>query len=398
MAVPLSATVLDSKLAQEAVDLLAGKNPESARDAGILTKVDIIAIKQYVKKALSLPGDLNQVEAYLLYKTVGIAGLEPVDIQGLFRRISLHASSWDGVENQMTQQGVHLGIAAQNILITGGEIVAVIDQMPILEKVRNTLGGWGSTELSGIKYTSDDGEIAVAVSEIIASMRGDILKQQSTTQLLVEKLTAFRTGLVGEEGKPDSGLQPLVYGKFQLMQRNNFIKSIAEDQAAITEKKARIVQLDNDYDQYVKYAISGIAGGLIGLAITGGIFGDKAEKAKNERNALKEEVKTLEGRVKDRQNLQAALENLSLDFTDMNIRMLGAEQALNLLKLAWDTILANINESASQFETINDAQKLTSFVISFKKVIAPWEAVKDRSGDLVKVLNEALEEYKKFYN
>jgi hypothetical protein len=182
------------------------------------------------------------------------------------------------------------------------------------------------------------------------------------------------------------------------MEQNSFIKSIADNNEIIAEKKAKIVQLDKDYDQYVKNAIAGIAGGLIGLAITGGIFGAKAENAKKERNVLKEEVDSLESFVAGQENLQHALDRNKSDFLDLNNRMLGAEAALNILNTMWQNMLTKIDGSAAQFERIDDALKLTSFVAQFKLVINPWQDVKDTSGTLVEVFNEALEEYKKSFN
>ncbi len=78
--------------------------------------------------------------------------------------------------------------------------------------------------------------------------------------------------------------------------------------------------------------------------------------------------------------------------------MLGAEAALNILNTMWQNMLTKIDGSAAQFERIDDALKLTSFVAQFKLVINPWQDVKDTSGTLVEVFNEALEEYKKSFN
>ncbi len=401
MAVNVQMSELTNDLPREVMGLIGGSSPGVERAAGVFTKEDVIKIKQYVKKSLALPSELPEVKLFLGYETVNIAGLEPSDIKVLFEKIKFHASSWDAVESKIIQQSINLGSAAQSILSSGNSIISDIKEMPILERVRSSLGDLTNAELEGIKYTSEDGEIASAVGEIIKLMKVDINAQQTATRELKDSISKFKIELSGGElstGERVDGLQPDLIGKYDLMEQNSFIKSIADNNEIIAEKKAKIVQLDKDYDQYVKNAIAGIAGGLIGLAITGGIFGAKAENAKKERNVLKEEVDSLESFVAGQENLQHALDRNKSDFLDLNNRMLGAEAALNILNTMWQNMLTKIDGSAAQFERIDDALKLTSFVAQFKLVINPWQDVKDTSGTLVEVFNEALEEYKKSFN
>lgn len=401
MAVNLQMSELTNDLPREVMGLIGGSSPGVERAAGVFTKEDVIKIKQYVKKSLALPSELPEVKLFLGYEAVNIAGLEPSDIKVLFEKIKFHASSWDAVESKIIQQSINLGSAAQSILSSGNSIISDIKEMPILERVRSSLGDLTNAELEGIKYTSEDGEIASAVGEIIKLMKVDINAQQTATRELKDSISKFKIELSGGElstGERVDGLQPDLIGKYDLMEQNSFIKSIADNNEIIAEKKAKIVQLDKDYDQYVKNAIAGIAGGLIGLAITGGIFGAKAENAKKERNVLKEEVDSLESFVAGQENLQHALDRNKSDFLDLNNRMLGAEAALNILNTMWQNMLTKIDGSAAQFERIDDALKLTSFVAQFKLVINPWQDVKDTSGTLVEVFNEALEEYKKSFN
>ena len=401
MAVNVQMSELTNDLPREVMGLIGGSSPGVERAAGVFTKEDVIKIKQYVKKSLALPSELPEVKLFLGYEAVNIAGLEPSDIKVLFEKIKFHASSWDAVESKIIQQSINLGSAAQSILSSGNSIISDIKEMPILERVRSSLGDLTNAELEGIKYTSEDGEIASAVGEIIKLMKVDINAQQTATRELKDSISKFKIELSGGElstGERVDGLQPDLIGKYDLMEQNSFIKSIADNNEIIAEKKAKIVQLDKDYDQYVKNAIAGIAGGLIGLAITGGIFGAKAENAKKERNVLKEEVDSLESFVAGQENLQHALDRNKSDFLDLNNRMLGAEAALNILNTMWQNMLTKIDGSAAQFERIDDALKLTSFFAQFKLVINPWQDVKDTSGTLVEVFNEALEEYKKSFN
>ncbi|PTT31569.1 alpha-xenorhabdolysin family binary toxin subunit A [Pseudomonas sp. HMWF021] len=399
MAVPLKDSESSNNLPQAVLHLISGQYPGVARDAGLLTKEDVIKIKQYVKKGLSLPSELAEVESYLKYRKIDVAGLEPGDIQVLFKKIRIHASSWDAVESKIIQQSIDLTSAAKNIVSSGGEILAVIKEMPIMDRVRTTLGQMTGNDLAGITYTSDDGEVASAVSEIITLMKADIQRQQGATRELKDRISNFKIELSGGDlssGKRVFGLQSEVRSKYDLMERHNLVESIASTRQTIKEKKDRIIQLDKDYDYYVGMSFSG--GLPIFWPISGSIFGPKAETARKERNALKAEVDALQESVSGKESLQSAMESSLSNFADIGIRMAGAEAALNILNTLWQTILSKIESSAQQFERISDAQRLTSFVAEFALVIDPWRDVKNTAGELVTIFNEALDEYKKSYN
>ena len=132
--------------------------------------------------------------------------------------------------------------------------------------------------------------------------------------------------------------------KYDLMERNSLLQSITSSKEALREKKARVVQLDKDYDYYVGMSFSG--GLPIFWPISGSIFGPKAETARKERNALKTEIDALELAVSGKENLQNAIESSLSNFGDIGIRMAGAEAALNMLNTMWQTILSKIDASA----------------------------------------------------
>lgn len=400
MAALQKTSATDSTFIKDAVDVLAGKGADQARSGGILTKNDIISIKLYAKQGLALPSVLPDVESFLKYTKIGVTGLEPVDIQVLFKNIQTHAISWAAIEDGMLKQSIALGISAKKILSTGGAIIEIIDEMDAAVSGRKKLGVWSEEEIEGIKYSVDDKIIATEVGEIIKSMRKDIEKQQKDTETLARLLKKFEVELAGgklPDGVLTTGLQGQLTGKYDLMLANDFVKSIAADKVAISEKKNRIIQLDKDYKYFCEMTATGIAGGIIGIAITGGIFGKKAEDARVEKNNVVTELAALEARVLNKENLQAALEANQKAFSNIRNRMLDAEQAVSLLKKAWATILQNIDASAEEFLDINDAMSLLRFSIAFQEVIDPWAIVKGNADDLVLIFNEALEEYKKNY-
>ncbi|MBJ7310456.1 alpha-xenorhabdolysin family binary toxin subunit A [Rugamonas sp. CCM 8940] len=383
-----------------ALSILTGQQEGVSRAAGIFTKDDLINIKLYVKKGLSLPVTQIGVETYVGYTHAGIAGLEPVDIKDLFQKINSNVLAWDNVEKSSLQQSIDLDIAAVNITSTGDDIVSIIDQMPIMSKIKTTLGQISDAQLGAITFENDDKEVSVELGKILASMRKEIGDHQVNTAEVKTLVSDFRIEIAGgmlSNGTAVSGLEPQVHQKNTLMEKNNLKATITRLDEEIKEKNDRITQCKADYDKYVGLAFSGAAGGLIGLAITGGIFGDKAEKARKEKNELIDQVRILQDQVNEKKALQKAIENLQSDFNDIGTRMIDAEVALNNLEYMWQNMLSQIDESQRQFTSINDGLSLTRFVVAFKKVVAPWREVKDSAQALVKTFNEGLLEYKKLY-
>ncbi|EQB9723274.1 alpha-xenorhabdolysin family binary toxin subunit A, partial [Yersinia enterocolitica] len=393
-------TIQLNKLPEVVLSFITGEQTGVARSGGIFTKEDLINLKLYVKKGLSLPIKQDEIEVYLGYAKIDIPGLEPADIKLLYNDIRNHALNWDGVEQAVLQQSLDLDIAAKNIVSTGNEIISLINQMPITERVKTLLGDLTDRQLEQITYESADYEIATALKDILDEMKADISRHQKTTESVKSKIHDYRITLTGGElssGAKVNGLEPQVKAKYDLMEKNNLKKSIKELDDKIKDKKQRIEQLKKDYDKFVGLSFTGAAGGIIGIAITGGIFGAKAENARKEKNKLIDEVRELETKVTHQRSLQASLETLSRTFSDIGIRMVDAESALNHLDFMWLSILNQITESQTQFKEINNALRLTSFINKFQQVITPWKSVGDSARQLVDIFDEAIKEYKKVY-
>ncbi|CDL83341.1 alpha-xenorhabdolysin family binary toxin subunit A [Xenorhabdus szentirmaii] len=371
-----------------------------ARPGGIFTKEDIISLKLYVKHSLALPYTLEGVKEYIGYNDIDVDGLKPAKMTDLFKEIHDHALSWSGVEDKVQQQSRDLEEAGRQITEVGQDIINNINQMPIIERVKEKLGDLTDKQLAEITYTGDDKLVASALGEILGSMKKDIEKQQENTQKVKNAVSDFKLILIGGElsnGNIAQGLQPQVNSKKKLMDDNHLSTTIKELEDSINEKNKEIEQLKKDYDKYVGLAFSGAVGGIIGWAITGGIFGDKAEKARKRKNELIAEVKKLQDQVKGKSALQEAIQNLSHNFNDIGIRMVDAEVALNHLDFMWSTMLGQINSSKDKFLDINNALSLINFTKTFKQVISPWEKVQGSAEQLIKSFDEALIEYKKIY-
>jgi hypothetical protein len=393
-------TIQVTEVGKTTLQLLTGTGKAVARPGGIFTKEDLISIKLYAKTGLTLPDKQAEVEVYVGYKSAGIAGLEPGEIGELFGQIRKHALGWDGVQQKVIDQSIELKGFSTRFVGTGEELLANIEEWPFVKRIKTTLGSASATKLEDIKYGPDDPEIAQSLGETLDLMRKDVTLQQAKTAAVKKDVSDYRVVLVG--GKLSTnidtpGLEPQVAKKRKTMVENKLTETIQADEKSLAEKEARIEQLKKDYNKYVGLAFTGAAGGIIGLAITGGIFGAKAEDARKEKNRLIDEVRQLRDKVGGAKSLQKAIEKLADDFSDIGTRMLDAETALGHLEYMWASILSQIEDSQEQWKSIDDGMKMTTFITVFKNVVNPWKTVGDLSRDLINIIDEALAEYKRRY-
>jgi len=393
-------TITVTEVPKVALELIVAKKEGVERKGGIFTKEDMINIKLYAKKGLSLPSDLPEVQTYLGYTTCNIPGLEPPDMKTLFDHVKGHSQRWDTVQSKVIKQGINLEQASKSIVTTGDDLIAAISEWPFYKKLKS-LGEVKEEVFKGIKLEDpDDKEAQVALGQFLTSLKQEIDNQKVKTDLVTQVVSDYRIELAGGEmsdGTKADGLEPEVRRKSDLMDKNNLKETIKEDEENLKELDAEIKQLKKDYDKFVGLAFSGAAAGVIGIAITGGIFGDKAEKARKKKNKKIEERKKLQAKLKGEKNLQQAIEDLANDFDDIGIRMIDAEQALGHLDYMWTQMSMLIGQSQDQWQNIDDGLKLLSFIDPFKKIINPWRDVGDLAGYLIQIIDEALEEYKKQY-
>ncbi|WP_211451786.1 alpha-xenorhabdolysin family binary toxin subunit A [Collimonas antrihumi] len=376
------------------LQLLSGTAKGAVRSSGIFTKEDITRIRIYVRNGNSLPFDINTVRNQIGYD-IGIAGLTPEDVFELFKNIRSHAISWYNVETHLWDQSLDMNSTAKYLVATGEEILRIINAMPILERVKKIVGDVSDFQLSEIILEPDDEVQIVTLLSALNKIKRHISEQQEKNKKMKTVVYDFRVGMAGGQlsnGKNTVGVQAQVKSKYDLLKAHKLLDSIKALQDEIDEKYKQIAQLEKEYKKYTGLAFSGAALGFVGLAITGGIYGAKAEAARKAKNKLIKDIQQLQKQSSEKKLLQKSIETLSRSFSDIAIRMLDAEIGINNLNYMWETVLNNISDSELQMSRINDALKLTTFTVNFRKVIAPWNDVENLALLLTGAILDGIKE------
>jgi hypothetical protein len=378
------------------LQLLTGTKTQDGRAAGIFTADDLIKILLYVRAARKLPQSLQQFTQDIGSNSTGIPGLEPNQIIDLYQKITNHANRWTPVENLVKEQASSLTVASGEIVTTGGQIIETINQMDIMKKFETIKDSTVTIPISSDK----DAKIQMALPRVIEKLKTICADQQKQTRKVLMAVRDYKTEISGgtlSDNRTVTGLEPAIADKKERAKKANLDGQIKELQDSIDSLGKEIDQLKKDYDKYVGLAFTGAAGGIIGLAITGGIFGAKAEAARHKKNSKIQQKDDKSNDLERKQQVQGILNKFATQFTDIGMRLVDAQQSLEHLDFLWTDIIARINQSVNKWNEVKDSGILLIFVTDLQNIVNPWKEVGDMSTNLREVFDKANAQFKTTY-
>ncbi|MBG6026763.1 alpha-xenorhabdolysin family binary toxin subunit A [Proteus columbae] len=381
-----------SDIPKVALGLILGIDIEDGRLPGIVTSHDLIKIKSYVNKALSLPYKIDDVIKFIHYSEINESQLSPDNILSLFIQIREHAFEWNQIEYAIKQQAIDLEIMGREITSTGESIILFISQMPLLAKISTIINDISEQELKNIRYTSQDKEVSTQLIHILESMKEDIENERDKTIKIKDSLSTFRSKIMGGKDSQNVNHHSIYH---DILNKKRFINEFYTDNSrSLIEERNLLVEeiemLKDEYKHYVGLAFTGLAIGVIGVIITGGIFGSKAESIRKKKNELVEKVKRINIDIDIYANLSLHLNTLYIELSEIELFIEDANMALEHIEYVWQAILTEIETSIIHFNKINSALELIKFSIYLEKIIAPWYMVIGYSKEILLSFDDAL--------
>lgn len=378
-----------------ALSLILGIDIENGRLPGIVTAPDLIKIKSYINKALSLPYKLDDVIDFIGYNQISIQQLLPENILSLFIKIREHALEWNKIEYSIKQQAIDLEIIGREITSTGENIISFINQMPLLTKISTTMHDLSEQELANIKYTSQDKQVSIQLIHILESMKEDIETERDKTLKLKENLSTFRSKIMGGKDSKNVTHHSIYH---EILNKKRLINEFYnKNNPLLSDERNLLIEdisiLKEEYKNYVILAFTGLAAGIIGVIITGGIFGSKAENIRKKRNQLIDKVKSLNKEIDIYTNLSLHLNSLYIELEEIQQLIEDTNMALEHIEYVWQAILTEIEASINNFNKINNALELIKFSIYLEKIISPWYMVIGYSKEILISFDNALSSF-----
>lgn len=371
--------------------LLTNQDALSTREVGIFTLDDLISIHRHVYFSLSLPWKKNDI-----LKWFGITSSTtlPIDTDELINtiiNIRDHANTWDNVEQHVKEQSVNLSLASRNIIQTGRQIIEYINHMPILKRVSDSLNDIDESELDEIFYQSDDQQIATELTNILQLIKDDIKDQSLKTSNIKNIISDFRVHITGGYLSNYQHVESLLFnikGLYKQLEPTNSENTDAHLQESLKMKKQELKQLDLEYSHFVKLSFTGLAGGVIGLIITGSIFGSKAEKIRARKNETLAEIKLINDQINKEEIIKKVIFDIQINLHKIDGLFKDARLAVDHLDYMWLVLLTEITQSIEMFKHINNADKLIKFITYFKRIITSWYTIQEYSTHLITLFDQ----------
>lgn len=371
------------KLPERYFQFLESRAGAGQQVGSLLTAENLKVIKRYANIVNQLPYSLEQVSEEADYDALG---LDATLVYALYEALHKHVKKWDKLERSIKQLGPEIELFAESLVERGHALLENLERSEVFLALQGRKDEQGDDPYT-LELSRD--EQAQIISIVTPSISGLVREIEATQRRIndVDKLAHSFNVEIKRELKPRMG---------RLLK--HFSEKISD--AVVTEKRKQIDlwdqqidQLQGEYDANVGYAFTGLVLGPIGLVITGGVFGSKAEKIRAEKNELigkREELAYLVGKIvpalKDCERVSTLVRDLHFRCTDLS-------SATRRLADVWLFLASYANNSVDEAKELNSIQQLDTFVHDFSEVIKPWTKIGNICHKLSDLFEELIEEY-----
>lgn len=363
----------------------SGQETQVARDAGlILTTEDVRQIRAYVSSGLALPTNPQQVRKLLGNYSSGISGLAPEDIRDLYAMIKAHCQTWAPLESDIRKVGSDLYVFSDSLLETARTIVEFITGLESYQILKVAdLTPEQIDALPPVALAPNDRQKIPVLMSFFEELKTLLQEHSASTTRVKAGVGEFKNTL-------SSSIAPDVSLKVQLSNSADTSREVARLNGELAILTQRIDQKTAEYGEYVKYALIGVWWGPIGAAITGSIYGIKAENVRKEKNELIESKRRIEEQLMKLNHLLGLLRTLETNLQDLEGRIDGATVGISGLESIWVLLEELVKSSENRVARLKSATYLAVVVLQFNVVISNWTNIKKQSLELLTAFDNAI--------
>lgn len=349
----------------------------------LLTAENLKAIKQYANQVHQLPRTQAEIENDFDYATLG---LDATKVYDLYEALHRHVYEWDILERTIKQLGPEIESFADSLVNRGGTLLSNLESSDVFNALKRRRAEQGEDVYT--RPLSEDERAQVAA--ILAVGINEIVREIEDTGRRIDDVDR-RANWFNNEIKRE--LKPRMVRLLRHFDDNVSLADVIERRKQLDQWDEQIEQLKSEYDANVGYAFTGIALGPIGLIITGGVFGDRAEKIRKRKNALIEERDELAGRLGKMVPAMEDFERVSTLVRDLQFRCKDLSAATKRLADVWLYLASYAKNSVEEAKALDNITQLESFVHDFSEVIKPWTKIGNICHTLSELFNELIDEY-----
>lgn len=349
----------------------------------LLTADNLKVIKRYANTVNQLPRTRAEIEREVDYAALG---LDASMVHELYTALHRHVYEWDILERSIKQLGPEIELFAESLVQRGASLLAHLENSDVFVAIKQR-----QTEQGDDVYTLELSEEDQAqIASVLTLGINELVREIEGTRRRIDDVDA-RANWFNSEIKRE--LKPRMVRLLKHFDEKVSHEDILMKRRQLDQWDEQIDQLKSEYDANVGYAFTGILMGPIGLVITGGVFGDKAEKIRARKNALIEERKELADALGRMAPALSDFERISTLVRDLQFRCKDLSAATRRLADVWLFLASYANNSVNEAKELSTLTQLESFVHDFAEVIKPWSKIGNICHTLSELFNELIEEY-----
>ncbi|CAK9887826.1 MULTISPECIES: alpha-xenorhabdolysin family binary toxin subunit A [Pseudomonas] len=383
----MSSTQSNFDTLQKEAELLPGSlikalaERDGPEEGGLtLTHEHIVTLNQYANYTFQLPIAKDVVIRWLGYSTIAEPDLMPDSMVDMHKQLHKHGRSWSVLADNSKKLGFELAASANGINTSGEDILVILENSRALGTHRDA---WETIKFDKpLSLGAEDRRSVLDLVDYMEVLRDDV-------DLFARRVNAVREETEQFRDVAREQLIPLVATKTQAIKRQQASGAVQQLREDLAELDKEIARLEAEYDRYVQAALSGLSAGLLGAAITGGIYGSKAEKVRKERNKLQNQRRSISQKLKELVRLEGVIEELGTQMGQLDTRLRDVVTASSHLQSAWQLIGVYIDTSIEHLQRIESNQQLFKFAIFFKRFIGQWKDIEKFAQHMNRVFDDA---------
>lgn len=356
----------------------------------IVSKDDLKSILKYVNLAKDLPIKESDAEIYLGYNKNDSFFEEekhkfllPEKQVEFDQPIYNHAAQWDKLVEGIQNIGNELVSYSRDFKREADDTIDILKDLYKYLKVH------------GFIADNTGKDIVDAGTKTLNTWKEDTTRHQQTVKNTYDKLSMFRSTLTKTIDKS-------IRERGNAIRALNMSSEIVQLEQQIQEVKKEKAKLQKQYDEEVGLAFTGAGAlifapaGIIAWAITGGIFGDKAEKTRKKQDEKNAELEKLEKNLGTFNRISGNISKLETATKDLSLALSSADIGFQHLMIAWDSILKDIDNAVEHLNNMDDPEYVTR-VVNLKNELEnardSWDDCQYIAEELVKCFKDAYEEF-----
>ena len=355
-------------------------------DEFLLQKEEWYTIQAYVEEALRLPiTETSMINAFGIPADVPFTNFQALLEE--YMSVNTTADSWN---RTVYPSMVKLALELSNYADIHKLFIA-----PLLDSLVAMKTAALTQDLAGAEVQR---QTAIALLNILKSYS---VTRQTDTATAEADLLNFAADIALQSGQLDQ--LRTTHADYLLDDGSDLKRRIAEIQT-------RVTQLNADYDKYVTIAATTVTYawvpfyGILAAVPVAGVYGDKAEKARKERNQLKDDIKTLEEQLGYKEKVYVSYQESYKSIIAIENKVRAAIPHVNKLKGHWQGINADFTtmlELISSTEGANGLENAIALVgsitaqISVSQIQTEWQEISAKAAKFAQnayivVADEAL--------